>query len=250
MDDEAVHLIRISTHTVEFFSSGPRDVRGLEWRPRVSWCSTCQLPAMGQGHRPPKIDVWRKRVFSARRGWRNGGREHWQPHGRNEQGRRQPYEARRTRASAACEVRRVSVGAATSKLVLEVLATSRRVRSPPSVDGGTAMMRGRRAGTPTQLGDTQTVAVSCHGAGCMARIASSLQCSELSSSNVVMSWGQASAPGLCWSKTTVTYLALMQHSTITRTAELMFENHTARLCMIDTGVVVRNAQSQAAVVVL
>ena len=64
----------------------------------------------------------------------------------------------------------MSVGAATSKLVLEVLAASRRVRSPPSVDGGTAMMRGRRAGTLTQLGDTQTVAVSCRGVGCMARI--------------------------------------------------------------------------------
>src|SRR5260221_13422453 len=170
MDDEAVHLIRISTHTVEFFSSGPRNVRGLEWQARVSWCSTCQLPAVGQGHRPPKIDVWQKRVFSACQGWRNGGRERWQPHGRNKQGCRQPYEARRTRASAAREVQRASMGAATSKLVLEVLAASQRVRSPPSVDGGTAMMRGRHAGTPTQLGDMQTVAVSCRGAGCMARI--------------------------------------------------------------------------------
>jgi len=67
-------------------------------------------------------------------------------------------------------VRRAGTGAATSKLVVEALAARRKVRSPPSVDGGAAMMRGRRAGTSTQLGDTQTVAVSCRGAGCMARI--------------------------------------------------------------------------------
>src|SRR5260221_13700615 len=47
---------------------------------------------------------------------RRDEREHWQP----------------------CEVRRASTGAATSKLVLEVLAASRNVRSPPSVDGGAA----------------------------------------------------------------------------------------------------------------
>ncbi len=44
----------------------------------------------------------------------------------------------------------------------------------------------------------------------------------------------------------VTYLALMQRSTITRTEELMFENHTDRLCMIETGVGVSQWVSQAA----
>src|SRR5260221_12659813 len=60
---------------------------------------------------------------------RRDEREHWQP----------------------CEVRRASTGVATSKLVLEVLAASRNVTSPPCVDGGAAMMRGRRAGASTQL---------------------------------------------------------------------------------------------------
>src|SRR5712691_8890848 len=61
----------------------------------------CQLPVVGRGHRPPKMDTWRTRVLSARRGWGNGGWGRWQPMGRNDQGRRRPYEARRTGALAA-----------------------------------------------------------------------------------------------------------------------------------------------------
>ena len=67
-------------------------------------------------------------------------------------------------------MQQAGTGVVASKLVVEALATRRKVRSPPSVDGGAAMMRRWHAGTSTQLGDTQTVAVSCRGAGCMARI--------------------------------------------------------------------------------
>jgi len=71
--------------------------------------------------------------------WTRGGQGCWQPAedggtagegivspmGRNEQGRREPH-----------EVRRAGTGAATSKLVVEALAARRKVRSPPSEDGG------------------------------------------------------------------------------------------------------------------
>jgi len=70
------------------------------------------------------------------------------PMGRDEQGRRQPYAARRTRALAAHEVPRagtgLTTGAATSERVLEASAATQKVMSLPSEDGGVVQHEHRR----------------------------------------------------------------------------------------------------------
>ena len=158
MDDEAIHIIRISTHTVEFFSrgcamcwgrSGGLEPHGARIVSCQSWGEATahrRWTRGGQGCCQPAEDggtaggdvgsPWGATSKGVGSLMRHDGQGHWQPR----------------------EVRRASTGAATSKLALEVLATSRKVRSSPSVDGGAAMMWGQRVGTSTQLGDMQTVA--------------------------------------------------------------------------------------------
>jgi len=81
---------------------------------------------MGEGvGSPPKMEERRARALAAPWGVMSKGVGGLMR--RDERERRQSH-----------EVRRASTGEVTSKLVLEVLATRRRVRSPPSVDGGMA----------------------------------------------------------------------------------------------------------------